>query len=118
MSYKSIFSVFMLGTFALQAFAEDSGFLQTDYVMLQPAGAGFSANALIYLADGATESVGKYDSVIIDHPELFISPASKYKGMKSDTVSSLSAELRAAVVQGMASQYGVVEYPGNSVFDV
>jgi len=115
MNYKSNFCVLLFAVFALQAFAEDSGFLQTDYELLKPAGAGFSANALVYLAPGATESVGKYDSVIVDYPELFISPDSKYKGMKSDTVSSLSAELRAAVVQGVASQYEVVENPGKNV---
>ncbi len=37
-----------LAAFALQVNEKAIGFLKTDYELLQPAGAGFNANALTY----------------------------------------------------------------------
>ena len=65
---------------------QHSDFL-TDYSNLKK-----SADAAMdyeYLAPGA-ENMANYSAVMIDQPEIFIAPNSKYKGMKPDDMKVLA----------------------------
>ena len=112
MKLRAIFLSMVSALFAQTAVAEDSGFL-SDYSVLEYSGE--HGNALVFVADGAVESLTQYDSVMIDQPELFISADSKYKGMKPDTMTTLAEALRAAITEGVQDRYGVVDNPGDNV---
>jgi len=58
----------------------------------------------------------KYDSVMIDQPEVFVAADSKYRGAKPDHLKLLSDTARAAVAESMeAGGFAVVEGPGPNV---
>lgn len=64
------------------AFAQDiqySDFL-TDYSHLKKSTDAYMDYT--YLAPGAENRMANYSAVMIDQPEIFIAPNSKYKGMK------------------------------------
>jgi len=111
MKLRIIFTI-TAALFAQTTIAEDSGFL-SDYSVLQSSGE--HGNAMIFMAEGAVEALTRYDSVMIDQPELFISADSKYKGMKPDTMVTLAEALRAAITEGVQDRFGVVESPGDNV---
>ena len=112
-----IFLALTIGIFAVPSLAEEqfSGFLE-DYSQLQPTEDVWLD--YIYTGPDFRQKVTDTTAFMVEQPEIFIAADSKYKGMKSDTVSSLSDEFRGAMIQGMASQYGVVENPGNNVLYV
>jgi hypothetical protein len=112
MKLRNIFLLTVAALFAHSAVAEDSGFL-SDYNTLEFSGE--HGNALVFVAEGAVESLTQYDSVMIDQPELFISADSKYKGMKPDTMTTLAEALRAAITEGVVDHYGVAENAGDNV---
>lgn len=91
------------------ALAQDSGFL-TDYSNLEPlAGSG---NAKAYVAPGAVDAIARFNKVMVDQPSIIISPDSKYKGAKPADIAEVGEMLRAAVTQGIAGSFPVVEEPG------
>jgi hypothetical protein len=97
------------------ALAQDiqySDFL-TDYSHLKK-----SADAYMdytYLAPGAENRMANYSAVMIDQPEIFIAPNSKYKGMKPDDMKALADAFRTSMAQALADTYMIVEQPGPNV---
>lgn len=71
---------------------------------------------LIYRPPGAFEQLAKYNKVMIDQPEIWIDPDSKYRGAKPDNLKAIAdlvrENLSAAVV---AKGYQVVEEAGPDV---
>ncbi len=67
-----------------------------------------------YLAPGA-ENMANYTAVMIDQPEIFIAPKSKYKGMKPDDMKQLADAFRTAIAQALAETYMIVDQPGPNV---
>jgi hypothetical protein len=58
----------------------------------------------------------KYDSVMVDQPEVFVSDDSKYKGAKADHLKTLSDAARLAVIERLeAGGYAIVEEPAPNV---
>ena len=55
---------------------------------------------------------------MIDQPELFIHPDSKYKGMKPDDMKALADSLRERVTAELKTSYKIVDQPGNNVLYV
>ncbi len=92
----------------------DEGFL-SDYTKLQPV-KGDEYEKSWSVADAETRAV-KYKSIMIDQPEIFISPESKYKGAKPDDLKILADELRNTFRKEieMSGKYAVVEAPGPDV---
>ena len=82
----------LLGAFACAATPTEE-FL-SDYSKLQPV-KGDENEKTWAVADAETRAL-KYKSVMIDQPEIFISPDSKYKGAKPDDLKALADELRNA----------------------
>jgi len=76
------------------ALAADSGFL-TDYSKLK-SGQGQMA-ARMYLAPEVDKRAKSYRGVFVDQPEIFISPNSKYKGMKPDDAKIIADVLRESI---------------------
>ena len=62
----------------------------SDYTKLQSVNENEKTWAV---ADAETRAL-KYTSIMIDQPEIFISPDSKYKGAKPDDLKILADELR------------------------
>lgn len=91
--------------------AADSGFL-TDYSTLTEGGkTGFTK---AYVAPGAFDKVGRFDSVMVDSPEFFVDPKSKYKGYKPADAAVVGEDLRAALIEGIGNAVTVVDEPGEN----
>ena len=110
---------FFLALFACSsAFSQDiqnSGFL-TDYSRLQQSSDQYMGHS--YLVEGAEDTMANYMAVIIDQPEIFIAPNSKYKGMKPDDMKALADAFRSSMSQALAQDYMIVEQAGPNVLYV
>jgi hypothetical protein len=71
-----------------------------------------------YLAPGAPDKMANYSAVMIDQPEIFIAPNSKYKGMKPDDMKQLADAFRSAIAQSLSATYMIVDQPGPNVLYV
>jgi len=71
-----------------------------------------------YLAPVAPTKMAKYSAVMIDQPEIFVAPDSKYKGMKPDDMKELGDLFRATMARTLAESYLIVEQPGPNVLYV
>jgi len=79
---------------AAPAQAADSGFL-TDYSKLKAAQGAIAAR--MYLVPDVDKRAKSYRGVFVDQPEIFISPNSKYKGMKPDDAKVIVDVLRESI---------------------
>jgi hypothetical protein len=68
-----------------------------------------------YLAPDAPDRMANYSAVMIDQPEIFVSPDSQYKGMKPDDMKQLADAFRNAVAQELVDTYTIVDQPGPNV---
>ena len=108
------FLILMVGLCsALSAAAEDTGFL-TDYSLLK-ARKGDVVNR-VYIHPDAAEKLKGYNAILVDQPEIFISPDSKYKGAKPDQLKMLADTSRLAMMERLeAGGYTVADDPGPGV---
>lgn len=91
----------------------EHGFL-TDYSSLEPFADG--AADYRYVAPNAFKDLANYSAIVVDQPEIFISPKSTYKGVKPDNIKALADLMQ----QGIATRfkeggYDVVTDPGPGV---
>ncbi len=102
----------VLGSTAAVAQSAEGSFL-SDYSGLKPA----TDNPFdeLYLAPGALDRAAQYTSVMVDQPELFVHPDSKYQGMKPDDMKLIADGLRQAVVKELEGGYKIVDAPGPGV---
>ena len=97
------------------AYAQDSqysGFL-SDYSQLKSS--SDQHMDYTYIAAGAPERMANYSAVMIDQPEVFIAPNSKYKGMKPDDMKQLADAFRTSMAQSLSTTYMIVDQPGPNV---
>ena len=74
------------------------------------------ATDLIYAVPGVFDRVGKYTAVMVDQPEILMSPKSDYTGAKPADLEAISEQVRKDVIDGLkAGGYTVVEAPGANV---
>ena len=98
---------------AASAAAQDSGFL-TDYSLLK-ARKGDVVDR-VYIHPKAAEKLKDYNSVLVDAPEIFIAPDSKYKGAKPEQLKLLADTTRLAMMERLeAGGYTVADGPGPGV---
>jgi len=71
-----------------------------------------------YLAEGAPEKMANYSAVMIDQPEIFVAPNSKYKGMKPDDMKQLADAFRSGMAASLSTTYMIVDQPGPNVLYV
>ncbi len=72
----------------------------------------------LYLAPDAKARAAQYTAVMVDQPELFIHPDSKYKGMKPDDMKIIADALREEVTEELKGAYQIVDKPGPNVLYV
>lgn len=87
-----------------------------DYSKLQPA--PDNPFEELYIAPDAMKRAAQYTAVMIDQPEIFVHPDSKYQGMKPDDMKAIADSLREAVSTELKSSYQVVDQPGANVLYV
>ena len=68
-----------------------------------------------YVAPEAKERIVGVTGVMIDLPEFFIDPDSKYKGVKPGDAIVVGTELREAMIRGIEESVAVVDEPGEGV---
>jgi hypothetical protein len=95
----------------------DKTFL-TDYSKLVPRQSD-RGTELVYLAPDVATKVVKYDGVMVDQPEVLMSPDSPYKGAKPDNLLAVANGMRDAMDARLrAGSYNVVDKPGPGVIYV
>ncbi|MET0656739.1 MAG: DUF3313 family protein, partial [Steroidobacteraceae bacterium] len=57
----------------------------------------------------------QYTAVMVDQPELFIHPDSKYKGIKPDDMKIIADTLREKITAELTGNYQIVDKPGPNV---
>ncbi|HME38648.1 MAG TPA: DUF3313 family protein [Steroidobacteraceae bacterium] len=71
---------------------------------------------LVYLLPGALDRLAKYNSIMVDEPEVLISASSDYKGAKPTDLEAIATLVRTDVGDALkAGGYGVVDAPGPAV---
>jgi hypothetical protein len=93
-----------------------TGFLSDYSKLLVISGDKFSD--MRYVAPEAFRKLAKFDSVMIDQPEIFVSPDSKYKGLKPDEAKALADAIQEAVANELDDSYKIVTAPGPTVLRV
>jgi len=68
-----------------------------------------------YLAPGAEQKMANYVAIMINQPEIFIAPDSKYKGIKPDDMKALADSFRTGLAQALNDSYLIVDQPGPNV---
>ncbi len=108
------FLILMVGLCsALSAAAEDTGFL-TDYSLLK-ARKGDVVDRF-YIHPNAAEKLKAFNAILVDQPEIFIAPDSKYKGAKPDQLKLLADTSRQAMMERFeAGGYTLADAPGPGV---
>ncbi len=69
----------------------------------------------VYMVPGAADKMPNYSAVMIDQPEIFIAPNSKYKGMKPDYMKALADAFRTSMAQSLSATYLIVDQAGPNV---
>ena len=99
--------------------AQDATFDKTflsDYSMLKPKANATGGTELVYIAPDAIKGLAKYNGVMVDEPEVLISPQSDYKGAKPDDLKAMAESLRSGTTARLkAGGYNVVEAPGPGI---
>jgi hypothetical protein len=93
------------------AWAEDSGFLPNYEGLTFEAGEFGGKTSPI---PNITDKMAILNKIMVDQPEIFISPDSDYKGMKPDDALAISEALRTAVM-GNIKEENLVEEVGPNV---
>ncbi len=98
---------------AASAAAQEESFF-TDPSLLGPWDQG--TFDLGYVVPDALQKAERYNSVMVDQPEIFIADDSKYKGTKPDHMKQLADTGRLAMIERLeAGGWPVVDGPGSNV---
>jgi len=111
-TFSALAVTLTLGAPALAAEAAyDQSFL-TDYSKLQPRTTDKGTD-LMYVAPGGIEKLAGKSSVMVDQPEVLISPASDYKGAKPNDLLAVANMMRGSLGERLSrGGYNVVETAG------
>jgi hypothetical protein len=93
--------------------AEDSGFLPSYEGMTFEAGEFGGKTTPV---PNLTEKMALVNKIMIDQPEIFISPDSDYKGMKPDDGLAIAEALRTAVMNNIKEENLVEEVGPNVIY--
>jgi len=91
----------------------------SDYSRLVPRQAPDNGMDFAFIAPQAIEKLSKYKAVMVDQPEILISPNSDYKGAKPENLAAIANGMRQALDERLtAGGYNVVDKPGPGVLYV
>jgi hypothetical protein len=69
-----------------------------------------------YIAPNAFKDLANYQGIMVDQPEIFISPDSKYKGAKPDDLKAIADLMRTSLATRLEEGgYNIVQSPGPGV---
>jgi hypothetical protein len=97
---------------AVSVTAQEQSFF-TDPSLLQPWDQG--TYDLGYVAPDIMVKAQRYDSVMVDQPEIFVADDSKYRGAKPDHLKQLVDTARRAMIERLEGSWDVVDEPGPNV---
>jgi hypothetical protein len=107
---------------AIPAAAADPWAGQTflsNYSQLQPIPRSRDGNDFAYVVPEHSKLAGRYRKVMLDQPEVFISPHSPYKGAKPEDVAALAAVVRSTIDAALQERgYVLVDEPGTDTLYV
>jgi hypothetical protein len=108
---SKVFLALAIGFFSVQSLAEDnfSGFL-SDYEQLQPADDVWLSH--VYTGPDFRKKIADTTAFIVEQPEIFIAPDSKYGGMKPDDMKMMADSMRAIFAETMVEEYQIAASPG------
>jgi hypothetical protein len=72
----------------------------------------------IYMAEGVASKLGDYNALIVEQPEIFFDPDSKYQGIEPDSLERLADDLAAAFTGELEGVYEVTDEAGPDVLRV
>jgi hypothetical protein len=99
------------GTFPVEEGFLSVGLDQLTYVREEEGGID-----LIYKPPGFYEQLANYDKIMIDQPEIWIDPDSKYRGTKPDNITAIADLMRENLTAKVIDRgYEVVDEPGPDV---
>jgi Protein of unknown function (DUF3313) len=88
----------------------------TDYSKLIP---DIDGKDLLYIAPNVEQRAKAYTHVMVDEPEVFISPESPYQGAKPQDIAAISGLVRDAAAAALKERgYQIVDKPGANVIYV
>ncbi len=98
---------------AASAAGQDIGFLP-DYSLLETRQRDILNR--VYIVPGLWERLDDYNAFLVDQPEIFIAPDSKYKGAKGDQLKLLADTVRLSTIERLeAGGYPIAYEPGPGV---
>jgi hypothetical protein len=105
------FLALTIGIFTMPSLAEDqfSGFLD-DYDQLEPTEDVWID--YIYTGPDFRQKVSDTTAFMVEQPEIFIAPDSKYKGMKPDDMKMMADSLRAVFAEALVEEFQIAASPG------
>lgn len=87
----------------------------SDYSKLQPV-RGKETTDFVWIAPDVAQFGPRYDSVMLDQPEVFIAADSPYKGAKPADVAAIAQVIRQTATAALQQRgYAVVDAPGPNV---
>ncbi len=100
-------------TLAPATLAQETGFL-SDYSHLEARSDDTLDRA--YLVPDSHIRLAKYNAIMVDQPEIFLAPDSKYKGAKPDSLKVLADAARQATIERLtANGYQITDEAGPDV---
>jgi hypothetical protein len=98
------------------AFSVEEGFLSVGLDQMNIEREEEGGIDLIYAPPGTFERLAKYDKIMIDQPEIWIDPDSKYRGAKPDNIKAIADLMRENLTAKVTERgYEVVDEPGPGV---
>jgi hypothetical protein len=88
---------------------QESGFFE-DYSGLEEL--ADSPGVFVYAKPGYEEAVRDVTTIILPGPEIFISPDSKYQGLRADDMKVLADTMRSAMFVAFEDGYQIADNPG------
>jgi hypothetical protein len=97
-------------------FSVEEGFLSVSHDQLTIVREEAGGIDLIYKPPGAYARLVKYNKIMIDQPEIWIDPDSKYRGTKPDNIKAIADLMRENLTAKVTERgYEVVDEPGPDV---
>ena len=107
----TVFLAMTIGIFSVPSLAEDnfSGFL-SNYEQLEPAEDVWLSH--VYTGPGFREKIAGTTAFMVEQPEIFIAPDSKYGGMKPDDMKMMADSMKAIFAETLVEEYQIAASPG------
>lgn len=116
-SFVMVFALMLAGkTSAVGQFPVEEGFLDLTLDQMTLTRQRENGVEHVYLPPNALLKLARYNSVMIDQPEIWIDANSGYRGVKPDNVKAIADLTRDALAERLTARgYGIVDQAGGDV---